>query len=129
MIAVDTTLFIYVLNADHEFGHRSAAILDSKEDKVASEIVFAEVFSITKLDEVDIRHQTQKFLEELKIEYVSVTKEVFLLAGSLRRQHSSLKLADAVHLASALQAGADTFVTNDQDLVKLKIKGLKIISL
>ncbi len=129
MIAVDTTLFIYTLNAHQGFGSKSANILRSKDYKVASELVFAEVFSSTKLHSLALRRETQEFLETLKIAYIAANRDTFLITGALRREHPSLKLADAIHLASALQAGADSFITNDQNLVKLKIKGLKVVSL
>lgn len=129
MISVDTNLFIYTLNADERFGRQSAALFDSSEPKIASELVFTEVLSSSKLQDVALRGKTLQFLEELAIQFMPATRELLQLSAALRREHSHLKIADSIHLATALHSGVKAFVTNDQNLVKLTIPGLKIISL
>ncbi|HSH31944.1 MAG TPA: PIN domain-containing protein [Candidatus Saccharimonadales bacterium] len=129
MIALDTNIFIYTLNADARFGRRAAEVLRSDQPKMASELVFAEILSSSKLRDDGLRDQVRRFLEELAIEYAAVTREVLLGAADLRRQHAGLKLADSIHLASAVQNGAAVFATNDQSIVRLQIPGLKITSL
>ncbi len=129
MIAIDSNIFIYALNAHPEFGLPAVKVLRRAETKVASELTFAEILSSPKLEQFSLRRDALDFLERLRVSYNPVTKDILSISGGLRRKHTSLKLADAIHLASALSVGAGSFVTNDQNLVKLKIPGLKIVSL
>ena len=129
MIALDSNVFIYLLNAHPEFGPRAEKAVRLPDVKVASELIFAEIFSSPKLNDTIARHETEKFLEALRVLYVPINKKTTLLAGELRRKHKVLALADALHIASALEAGADTFITNDKALAKLKIPGLHVTTL
>ena len=135
MIALDANIFMYFIEGSPEFGLAAADIIKSaiQHKSCISTLVFAEFragknvepAAITKLD---------KFIDGLinadAISVVSLTRDVASHAGQLRQQYQGIKLADAIHLASALQAGASVFYTNDQQLVKLKsirslaIKGL-----
>ena len=49
-------------------------------------------------------------------EMVPVDRAVLELATGLRARHASLKTPDAIHLAAALTAGCDVFLTNDRRL-------------
>lgn len=61
------------------------------------------------------------------IDFVPVTMEVALRSSRLRAKAGrNITLADAVHLATAVQEEADVFVTNDKTLTKLEVAGLKI---
>ncbi len=57
------------------------------------------------------------------LEMVDVTSEVIERATELRAAHN-FRTPDAIHLASALVAGADVFLTGDRDLAKCP--GLKV---
>lgn len=129
MIAIDSNVFIYVLNAHPEFGPRAKKTLERSDAKVASELIFAEILSSPKLEASNLRTETLDFLEVLPLEYLEVTRQVLSLAAGLRRRFKVLKLADAIQLATALDAGAQEFITNDQELVKLRVPDLKIAAL
>ena len=49
------------------------------------------------------------------------------LFGRLRAKHRT-SAADTIHLACAAVAGVDLFLTNDKDLVKLHVPGIKFIA-
>ena len=126
MIALDSNVFIYALNAHPEFGQKAREVLLSRYEKVACELIFGEIFSSPKLENESLGNKVMSFLEDQRIDYVPITREVNLKAGQLRRKYKSLKMADALHLAAAILCGADIFITNDSSLAKLSLPGLKV---
>jgi predicted nucleic acid-binding protein len=129
MIALDTNVFIYVLNGHEQFGQLSAKLLKDKESKTASRLVYAEVLASPKLEDEILHSKALLFLNELDIQWQEVNNNVLIEAANLRRQQPKLKLIDALHIASAIIAHAEIFFTNDQDLQSLRISELKIKSL
>lgn len=65
---------------------------------------------------------------EVGIHYKPITDSVLEKAAQLRRQQRAGALA-AIHLASALQAQATHFITNDKEVLKKQIPSLIIIPL
>jgi predicted nucleic acid-binding protein len=126
MIALDTNIFIYVLNGHEEFGPISAKLLKSKDTKTASRLVYAEVLASPKLDDAILRSKTLLFLDELDIKWQEISDAVLMEAAQLRRQQPTMKLVDALHVASAIVTHSETFFTNDQNLASLKIPTLDI---
>ena len=126
MIALDTNIFIYVLNGHEQFGPLSAQLLKNKDPKTASRLVYAEILASPKLDNEAMRSKALAFLDELDIKWQDVNNKVLMEAASLRRSRPQLKLVDALHLASAKISQAEMFFTNDQDLQLLKIPSLDI---
>lgn len=129
MIALDTNIFIYVLNGHERFGPLSAKLFKDKEPKTASRLVFAEVLASPKLEDELLRSKTVSFLDELDVKWQEINHDVLIEAARLRRQQPRLRLIDALHIASAIIAHAETFFSNDQDLQLLKISELNIRSL
>lgn len=63
-----------------------------------------------------------------KLQIVAINRTIAEKAGQLRQTIRSIRTPDALHLATALECGADYFITNDKDLAKLDV-GIKIILL
>ncbi len=59
------------------------------------------------------------------LSFVPVTEQVAQLAGQYRHTYG-IKGPDSIHLATAVTAGAERFITNDKALAKLTIPGLRI---
>ena len=57
---------------------------------------------------------------------VPVDEEIVEIASDLRAGHS-LRTHDAIHLATAIHAGAEAFVTTDGDLLKLTDAGVRTV--
>lgn len=131
MIALDTNLFIYVLEEHPEFGNRAALVLaEAQGNGMASELVYLELLSAPAFKRLEYKRQALNFLEGQQLEFVPLDKTVLLQAAALRAARTPvLGVGDALHIASALRAGADTFITNDKALAKLTIPGLKIETL
>jgi predicted nucleic acid-binding protein len=61
------------------------------------------------------------------IDYFPADLDVMIRAGHLRGKFGGkLHTPDAIHLATAMQQGADLFVTNDRVLAQLSLDGLQI---
>lgn len=130
MIALDTNVFIYVLEGNEKFGAASAALLkNNTEQLVASELVYAEVLASSKLSDTNLQTAALSFLDSLGVTWIKVTRQVLLEAANMRRHQPSCKLADAIHLASAITAQAETLVTNDHALVQCKMRGISVRNL
>ena len=59
----------------------------------------------------------QNFFASTQIRMLSVSPAVWEMAASIRARHG-FEAVDAIHLASAVEAGCDLFLTNDVRLAK-----------
>lgn len=67
---------------------------------------------------------------KLPFNWLAADKSVAELAGQLRQIYPILKTPDAIHLATAVVAKADQFVTNDRLILGLKhVQNVSIIHL
>lgn len=131
-IAVDTNVFIYVLQAHQEYGETAKLILSSydQDSILASESIFAEILSSSVFVNNETAYKRAKaFLENAGITYIATTRQVYIEAAKIRRLRPAIKLPDAIHLASAWQNGAKVFITNDLKLVKLSTDARPIVTL
>ncbi len=131
MIALDTNLFIYVLDGSKEFGPQASRVMREAQGKgTASELVYLELLGNSIFQDKLKKRAAMAFLDEQSLLFSPLDKATLLKAAELRANLTpKLGLGDALHLASALQAGADTFITNDHNLHKLHIPNLAIIGL
>jgi predicted nucleic acid-binding protein len=131
-IALDTNIFIYVLEANEQHYQTArnllAHIANNTVTGVASTLCLTEVLAGIRPPNSSDSQTAPLFMEGLEhIDYIPIDLEVGIIAGRLRAEYGSiLRVPDAVHLASALIAKADIFVTNDRKLLTLKPDGLKI---
>ncbi|HEY1835976.1 MAG TPA: PIN domain-containing protein [Candidatus Saccharimonadales bacterium] len=133
LVAVDANVLIYFVERHPEFGEPAQALLQAvargEQSAVGSELLYLEVLAHSGLSsEADVK-KTREFIERSGIKLQAIDKFVLLDAARLRRQFTSLKSPDAIHLATALKAGATHFVSNDRKLLKQKIPGIKLIGL
>lgn len=127
MVALDSNVFVYALEAHPDFGPAARHWLKTTDQPIiASELVFAEVLAAPSIRTAHAEQSLLSALESLDISWRNASKQVMLTAAAVRRQYPSVKLVDAMHLATAQVAGADTFVTNDAQLVKLKLPNITI---
>jgi len=67
------------------------------------------------------------FFTRARLTIVDVTAAVLDRATELRARHG-FKVPDAIHLASAIEAGADVFLTGDAGLAKCPDVRVEIVS-
>lgn len=129
--AVDANILIYILEANPAFGPAALQLMERLEargdDLCASTLVFAEVSAYPGMTDRQAA-ATCEGVHQMELAIQPLDEQTLRLAGKLRRDHR-LKLADAIHVASALAAKANCFITNDLKLGKKAIPGIKIIGL
>ena len=120
-IAIDSNVLIYLLEGTGRLADAAAALIDGiAEGRAAGSLAtlaLAEICSgPAAAGEPDL---VKRYADELRslenVRLVPLTPEVAIDAVSLRGR-GALSLADAIHLASAINAGATAFVTNDNRL-------------
>lgn len=125
VVALDTSVFIYVLEAHPVYAHPAMALLARIRDGAWSG-VFASVGMIELLTgpkqagRVDLAVAYERHLAAFpNLEIAPLSERVIWLASDLRAKYG-IRTPDAIHLATALAAGADEFITNDKALRKVQ---------
>ncbi len=113
MDAFDADVLIYAADPSHPLGARVRRLFDTTEPVgIGSVMLLPEVLSKPVRDEqfTQVRELSQ-LLGRLDLRPMDL--ETSRLATALAALHG-LRAADAVHLATAVAAGADRFITNNR---------------
>lgn len=132
-ISLDSNIFIRALDDKSSLGD-SVRILLEHIKQVQPRIFISTIL----LEEFLVKVFKQK--RELELAYImdfltlgglvsilDINKEIAITAAKLRAKYS-IKAPDAIHLASAILAGANIFITTDRKIPK-KIDHLKVMVL
>ncbi len=125
-------LFVYMLEAHPNYGPAVDKILDSMIRR--GDTLCTSVFSAGEVLAGPRRRGSQSEVDTIKQFFMSGTVEVLPFALETADRFASIRAAnkvspaDAIHLASAAEAGVDVFFTNDADLRKLSIAGIKFFA-
>lgn len=129
----DSMLFIYLLEGNPSYATRVQQILATHIRR--ADILCTSVFTI---GEVLIGPRKAGFVEG-----VNRARQFLLRSGgvelipftdktadrySMIRAATSIKSADAIHLACAAESGVELFITHDKSLLKLTIPGIHFIT-
>lgn len=134
-LAVDAMIFIYHFDRVEPYFTYTSKIL-SEAQRGQHEIVTS-IISVIEILSPKIYRQTPDIIKEINIYFkeanylhvIDVNWDIAQETARLRRLYPALRTPDAIQIATALIAKADTFATNDKKLGKLRITGLKIHSL
>jgi predicted nucleic acid-binding protein len=118
--AFDADVLIYAAVADHPLGRRVRALFPT--DPVGASGTVAGVGSVLLIPELLTKPLREHWVQELdelgallgRLELIPTDRATADLATALGASHN-LHAADAVHLATAVGAGADRFLTNNRD--------------
>jgi predicted nucleic acid-binding protein len=128
----DTMLFIYWLEDHPQFATRVDEICARTEQRqdqlITSTFSFGEVLAgVYRKGSADLARDSRTLLESVVSEIVPFNLET---ADYYPRIRASLGVspADAIHLASAAQAGTDLFLTNDKRLAGKLVPGIQFIA-
>lgn len=134
-IALDTNIFILAYNKRNTQGETARKLLD-KLIKSGSQVFI----SVLVFEEFLVKIYKQG-LEKNLVDYenfltgagiynvVDVNRQVARFAAKIRADYPTLRAPDAIHLASAISAGANTFITTDKRLPrKLGKLTIKVLS-
>ena len=120
-IYFDTNIFIYAIDGHEEYYDLLMGFFSYIEGDhllvVTSELALAECLVKPEKDNnhvaIEIYKQHIRSSERLKVK--SVSRKILIDSASVRVQWG-LKLPDAIHMATAIDQGCKTFVTNDKKL-------------
>lgn len=127
----DSMLFIYWLENHPQYAKRVDDIYNRMrargDELLTGSFTFGEVLAgIYRKGAADRAKETRRQLEEVVTEIVDLTVETADRYAQIRGS-LGLPSADAIHLASAAQAGTDLFLTNDKRLVGKFVPGIQFV--
>lgn len=130
LAALDTNIFIYYFEQNISFGTKAKLIFDnlsSNKLKACTNITsLAEIISSPKLTDAAVKETRRLFFSIPNLEIYQVDEKIAIESARIRRKYS-FRLLDTIQLATALNAKARVFITNDENLKKFK--ELKVILL
>jgi predicted nucleic acid-binding protein len=127
VIALDTNIYIYALDEQSEFCRSARSIIalleQGAEEGMGSVLVLSEIMRKPSLDLLKTLYNL------VNHSFMPVTEDIALLASKLYLKYPKIKSYDELHVASAIIHGAETFYTNDKDILEagiteIEIKGL-----
>lgn len=128
----DSMLFIYWLEDNPQYARHVNTIhskMKQRQDRlITGAFTFGEVLAGTyRKGRAELAEQFRTLLRSVVAEVVPFTVET---ADHYARIRGTLGItpADAIHLASAAQAGTDLFLTNDKNLVGKIVPGIQFIA-
>lgn len=128
----DTMLFIYWLEEHPQYARRVDEIyarMKARQDQLLTgSFTFGEVLAgFYRKGLTDRAKEIRWRMQELVAEVVDYTVETADRYGQIRGS-LGLAPADAIHMASAAQAGTDLFLTNDKRLVGKFVPGIQFVA-
>lgn len=130
LVALDSNIFIRALDDAGTLGDKSRALLDDLKQNQQNICI-----SVMVLEEFFVKVYKQKRVKDFEsifdfitlsglAKLVDINQDIALLAAKIRAQ-KGIKAPDALHLASALVAGAKLFITTDKRIPQ-KVEDLKV---
>ncbi|MBI2595974.1 PIN domain-containing protein [Candidatus Daviesbacteria bacterium] len=130
LVGLDTNVLIYYFEQNPQFGNASKGIFDKLSDQslsaVTGSIAVVEILAHRILSKKDAKEMEDKLFDVPNLIILELNREIATEAARIRREHK-FSLPDSIQLATALDAKAQLFITNDENLKKFK--ELKIIML
>jgi uncharacterized protein len=128
----DTMLFIYWLEDHPEYARRVDAIrsrMNERNDQlITGAFTFGEVLAgAYRKGTPQLAEETRRLMRNTVAEVVPFTLETADRYARIRGT-PGITPADAIHLASAAQAGTDLFLTNDKSLAGKIVPGIQFIA-
>ncbi len=119
-VYLDTNTLIYLTEGDPAFkvqiGEVIAAIDHAQSRVITSELALTEVMVKPYRDHDETLINAYEQLFAALVETLPLRRDELLYAARLRADHAGLRTPDALHIATALLAEADVFVTGDAKL-------------
>ena len=131
-IYFDTMLFVYLIEDNPQYKPRVKSILGSihhrRDTLCTSVFTVGEILTgAYKRAANDLATQIKEALRPPEVELLPFSLETSERYARIRAENR-VSPADAIHLASAAQAGVNLFLTNDRSLPKLVVPGIDFIA-
>ena len=124
-IGVDTVVFIYLFEGAGVHAKRAEEVLNRVEhgmfEAVFSSIGIIEILTgPKKLGQPELAAQYKNHLARFPhLTIMGINERIVDIASDLRARYG-ISTPDAIHVATALDFGAEKFITNDRSLRKIK---------
>jgi uncharacterized protein len=128
----DSMLFIYILEGNPTFGPKVVRIL--KQIVSRGDSLCTSVFTLGEILTGPRRRGSYSGADAVKKYFSSGAIEVLPFTErtadrySIVRSANRVSQADGIHVATAAEAGVDIFFTNDSNLRKLSVPGIKFFA-
>ena len=125
-------LFIYILEANPTFGPKVRKILNRIVSR--GDTLITSVFSVSEILTGPRRRGSVSGVQAMRKYFSSGAVELLPFTETTADQYSLIRSAnrvsqaDAIHLATAAEIGVDVFFTNDAELRKLHVPGIKFFA-
>ncbi len=125
LYGADSMLFIYHFENNKEFGEAAGNLLRRTEEGrcrlVCTTLALLEVLVVPKRSgRVDLCQRYREIFDAFpNLRMQPVGEEVAEIASDLRARYN-VKTPDAIHIAGAIAAGADAFISQDGNLKKVR---------
>ncbi len=124
-VGIDTSLFIYLFEENPEYLAQSSkvfrAIQKGKYKGVFSVIGMIEILTgPKKKGQTGIAAEYEYRLRNFpNLSIIGINERIVWLSSDLRAKYD-ITTPDAIHIATAIDSGAEKFITNDKALKKIK---------
>lgn len=131
-IALDSCVLIYHLEGNDRFAPAAREVFECLEtgsaNAVVSTLALLEILvSPYRHDAEDLAESYYALLRQLpNCRWVDMTYEIADRAARLRAEYR-LATPDAIHIATAIESGAELFITNDSDLPEMD--GIRLVQI
>lgn len=132
-VGLDSAVLIYYVESDFAFSSVArqvlTAIWNGDVDAVASTILLSELTVLPYRQHryhLAARYETT-IVNFPNLDVLPVDRDTARLAARIRAEYG-FRLPDAIHLATAVQHGADTFITNDRSLQRFSDLSVMLLS-
>ena len=132
LLGVDSMVFVYHLEGNRDFGPAAGALLEAAElgrcRLAASALALLEILVVPqRMGRTDLCRRYRDLLESFpNLDFHELDLDIAEKAAELRARYDP-RMPDAIHLATALAAAAESFASEDRRL--RKVKELKVIPL
>ncbi len=127
----DTMVFVYLLEGNPQLGGMAREAYEAclrRNDTICTSVfTFGELLVLPRRkDDHRVVNELTEFMQSGEIELVPFTIDV---ADEYSRVRAGLllKAADAIHVATAITARADVFVTNDEGIRRQRISSIPFV--
>ena len=128
----DTMLFIYWLEDHKAYAPRVQAIFERLSQH--GDTLCTSVFSVGEVLVGPYRQRQTELAAKIKAYFLSASVELLPFTAATADRYAQIRAthrfspADAIHLASAAEAGVDLFITNDAALHRIVVPGIHFIA-
>jgi predicted nucleic acid-binding protein len=127
----DTNLFIYLFEKNSQFSPQTIELrkrmLERRDELITSAMTLGEIQVGPRRARNYALSATYRDAIEQTCTVVSFDSAAADIYAELR-ENVAMKPADAIQLSCAAAAGVEIFITNDQNLTKLTVKGIHFIT-